>query len=187
MPKMAEQMSRGRQHRNDGLDGWSTVGESSSQRNKEKVGDLTKFGTATNRSKIVNLAPEGILGNLSGETKGWSKSDLSKTNSTTNIYSALTSESSEGRKSSEPISSGTSKPSPPTERKKLILAPRTRGITPEEPAKVASKSTSEAASSTPEELAKRINNNIENTMEEYFSIWDNLVRAINFCKTLYCN
>jgi hypothetical protein len=195
MPKMSEQMSRsgsGRQHRSDKAspDGWSTVGGSSSQRNKDKVGDLTKFGSV-NRSKIVSLAPGGLLGSLSGGAKGWSKSDnkdrddkpvsLSRTNSTTNIYSVLTSESSEGRKSSESISSDTSKPSPPTERKKLILAPRTKGITPEEPSKVASKSTSEASAQTPEELAKKINNSIENTVEEYFSICDNKVRAMYFC------
>ncbi|RIA97814.1 armadillo-type protein [Glomus cerebriforme] len=205
MPKFAEQMSRSgsgrREHRSDkgmgphgssasGNDGWSTVGGSSSQRNK--VGDLTKFGSVT-RSKItgsVNLAPGGILGSLSGGAKGWiNKNDnkdredkaigLSRTNSTTNMYSVLTADSSEGRKSSE---SEAQKPSPPMERKKIILAPRTKGITNEDSQaadKPASKSTSEGASSVqsmPEELAtKRINN----MMEEYFSILDD--REVILC------
>ncbi|PKC06580.1 ARM repeat-containing protein [Rhizophagus irregularis] len=183
MPKMAEQMSRSgssRQHRSDkGMiqspDGWSTVG-SSSQRNKEKVGDLTKFGSV-NRSKIVSLASGGILGSLSGGAKGWTKSDnkdrddkpmsFSRMNSTTNIYSVINSESSGGRKSSESIST--------TARKKLILAPRTKSFTPEEPVKLAFKSTFRTASSaqTKEELVtKKICKSINNMVEEYFSIWD---------------
>ncbi|CAB4483243.1 unnamed protein product [Rhizophagus irregularis] len=191
MPKMSEQMSRSgssRQHRSDkGMtqspDGWSTVG-SSSQRNKEKVGDLTKFGSV-NRSKIVSLAPGGILGGLSGGAKGWSKGNenkdpndkpgLNRANSTTNIYSVLNSESSEGRKSSESNSSDTQKPSPPTERKKLILAPRTKSFTSEEPVKLVSKSTSGSASSsqtTVELDSKKICKSIVNMMEEYFSILD---------------
>ncbi|RGB26845.1 armadillo-type protein [Rhizophagus diaphanus] len=185
MPKMAEQMSRSgssRQHRSDkGMiqspDGWSTVG-SSSQRNKEKVGDLTKFGSV-NRSKIVSLAPGEILGGLSGRAKGWSKSDnkdrddmpvgLSRANSTTSIYSVLNLESSEGRKSSESISS------PPTARKKLILAPRTKSFTPEEPVKLAFKSTFRTTSSaqTKEELVtKKICKSISNMVDEYFAILD---------------
>ncbi|CAB5362507.1 unnamed protein product [Rhizophagus irregularis] len=176
MPKMAEQMSRSgssRQHQSP--DGWSTVG-SSSQRNKEKVGDLTKFGSV-NRSKIVSLAPGDILGGLSGGAKGWSKSDnkdqndkpvgLNRANSTTNIYSVLNSESSEGRKSSESNSSYTQKPSPPIERKKLILAPRTKSFTPEEPVKLASSS-----QTTVELDSKKICKSIVNMVEEYFLILD---------------
>ncbi|RIA92314.1 armadillo-type protein [Glomus cerebriforme] len=58
-----------------GNDGWSTVvSRSSSQKNKEKVGDLTKFGSV-NRSKIsgkINLVPGGRFGVLSsGGAKGW--------------------------------------------------------------------------------------------------------------------
>ncbi|GBC14747.2 armadillo-type protein [Rhizophagus irregularis DAOM 181602=DAOM 197198] len=180
MPKMAEQMSRSgssHQHRSNkrtiqSPDGWSTVG-SSSQRNKEKVGDLTKFGSV-NRSKIVSLAPGGILG---GWVKGWSKSDnkdqndkpvgLNRANSTTNIYSVLNSESSEGRRSSESNSSYTQKPSPPTERKKLILAPRTKSFTPEEPVKLASSS-----QTTVKLDSKKICKSIVNMVEEYFSILD---------------
>src|ERR1044072_500778 len=101
MPKMAEQMSRRRinPYGSSGNDGWSTIGNYS-QRNKEKVGDLTKFGSI-NRSKIVNIAPGGILGSLSGGAKGWAKSDnkdrddkpisLNRMNSTTSIYNVLNS------------------------------------------------------------------------------------------------
>ncbi|CAB4488670.1 unnamed protein product [Rhizophagus irregularis] len=189
MPKMAEQMPRSgssRQHRSDkGMiqspDGWSTVGGSW---NKEKVGDLTKFGSV-NRSKIVSLASGGILGSLSGGAKDWNKSDnkdrddkpmsFSRMNSTTNIYSVINSESSGGRKSSEPISLDAQKPSSPTARKKLILAPRTKSFTPEEPVNLAFKSTFRMASSaqTKEELVtKKICNSINNMVEEFFSIWD---------------
>ncbi|PKC67388.1 hypothetical protein RhiirA1_458465, partial [Rhizophagus irregularis] len=138
-----------------------------------------------NRSKIVSLAPGGILGGLSGGAKGWSKGNenkdpndkpgLNRANSTTNIYSVLNSESSEGRKSSESNSSDTQKPSPPTERKKLILAPRTKSFTSEEPVKLVSKSTSGSASSsqtTVELDSKKICKSIVNMMEEYFSILD---------------
>ncbi|CAB5384462.1 unnamed protein product [Rhizophagus irregularis] len=156
MPKMAEQIS--------------------SQRNKEKVGDLTKFGSV-NRSKIISLAPGGILGGLSGGAKGWSKSDnkdqndkpvgFNRANSTINIYSVLNSKSSEGRKRSESNSSYTQKPSPPIERKKLILAPRTKSFTPEEPVKLASSS-----QTTVELDSKKICKSIVNMVEEYFLILD---------------
>jgi hypothetical protein len=193
MPKMAEQMSRSGSGRRDhkglqssgssGNDGWSTVG-GASQRNKDKVGDLTKFGSV-NRSKIsgnVSLAPGGMLGSLApGGAKGWiSKNNnekgedlkatgLSRANSTSNTYSVLTSENSEGRKSSDSSISENQKPSPPMERKKIVLAPRTKGITPEEPAKSA------ASKSMSEEMATK---KINNMVEEFFSILDNRVRII---------
>src|SRR5437763_2222244 len=128
---------KGMTHGTPGNDGWINVGTSSQR--KDKVGDLTKFGSV-NRGKITgnnfSLAPGGLP--LSGGAKGW-KSDnkdrddkttvLSRTNSTSNMYSVLTSESSEGRKSSESSTSEVQKPPPPTERRKIILAPRTKAIT----------------------------------------------------------
>src|ERR1051325_6118464 len=125
---MAEQMSRSgsgrRDHRSDkGMaphgssssnDGWISVGGASSQRNKDKVGDLTKFGSVT-RSKItgnLSLAPGGILTGLSGGAKGWSN----EKEGGKNMYSVLTPENSEGIKSAETPSSEGQKSSPPTER-----------------------------------------------------------------------
>jgi translation initiation factor 4G len=165
-----------------GNDGWINVGGSSSQR-KDKVGDLSKFGSM-NRGKIsgnnFSLAPGGLT--LSGGAKGW-KSDnkaddhkttvLSRTNSTSNTYSIL--ESSEGRKSSESSTSEAPKPSPPTERKKLNLAPRTKPITPEEPQaadKSTPKSNSEMASSEQPMSEDKAVKKINNMMEEYFSVLD---------------
>ncbi|CAI2177069.1 4047_t:CDS:10 [Funneliformis geosporum] len=193
MPKMGEQMSRGgsgrRDHRSDkgmsshgsapGNDGWINVGGSSQRNNK--VGDLTKFGSIRSSGKItssVSLAPGGNLGNFSR-----SKSDnkdredksagLNRTNSTSNMFSVL--ESSEGRKSSEFSTSEPQKSTPPMERQRLKLLPRTVGTTPEEsqPAvkSTASKS-AEAVSSVqtmPEEVAIK---KIDSMIAEYFSVLD---------------
>ena len=169
-------------------DGWISVGGASSQRNKDKVGDLTKFGSVT-RSKItgnLNLTPGGILTGLSEEAKGWNSekdgrnmysvltSESKGWNSEKddkNMYSVLMSEDSEGRKSSETPSSEGQKSSPATERRKIILAPRTT-------TKSVSKSNFEAAPSVQsmsEELAKK---KINGMTEEYFNIRDIQVCAI---------
>ncbi|CAG8487319.1 580_t:CDS:10 [Funneliformis mosseae] len=194
LPKIGEQMSRSgsgrRDHRSDkgmsshgsatpGNDGWINVGGGSQRNNK--VGDLTKFGSirSSKNTSNVSLAPGGSLGNF---TKAWSKSDnkdredksagLSRTNSTSNMYSVL--ESSEGRKSSEFAASEPQK-FVPMERKKLALLPRTIGTTPEE-SQSAIKSTAsksvEAASSVqtmPEEVAVK---KIDSMIAEYFSVLD---------------
>ena len=193
MPKMAEQMSRSSSGRREkgvthgssapGSDGWINVGSSSQRSNK--VGDLTKFGSIRNSSKStsnVSLAPGGSLGSFS---KAWNKGDnkdredkstiLSRTNSTSNMYSVL--ESSEGgRKSSEFSASEAQKPAPPMERKKLALLPRTIGTASEESQATAksatSKSASEAASSVSTMSEKMAGRNIDSTVEEYFSVLD---------------
>src|SRR2546427_814091 len=116
MPKMAEQMSRSGSglcyHKGMTLhvssassrnDEWSTVGGNSSQRNKDKVGDLTKFGSVT-RSKIGGSSVSSSSGGISGGAKGWNIKNgnkdredksisLSRMNSTTNMYSVSTSDS----------------------------------------------------------------------------------------------
>ncbi|GBC18725.1 armadillo-type protein [Rhizophagus irregularis DAOM 181602=DAOM 197198] len=80
--------SSGHDHRSDkemtsqessassGNDGWNVVSKSTSlKKNKEKAGDLTKFGSV-GRIRVsgkVNLVPGGTFGILSKGAKGWSK------------------------------------------------------------------------------------------------------------------
>ncbi|CAB4441191.1 unnamed protein product [Rhizophagus irregularis] len=77
--------SSGHDHRSDkemtsqessASSGWNVVSKSSSlKKNKEKAGDLTKFGSV-GRIRVsgkVNLVPGGTFGILSKGAKGWSK------------------------------------------------------------------------------------------------------------------
>jgi hypothetical protein len=78
--------SSGHDHRSDkemtsqessASDGWNVVGKSSSlkKNNKDKAGDLTKFGSM-GRIRVsgkVNLVPGGTFGILSKGAKGWTK------------------------------------------------------------------------------------------------------------------
>ncbi|CAG8450416.1 9278_t:CDS:2 [Diversispora eburnea] len=185
LPKMADQMTRvgsGRRDHRDksssggqSLDGWSTVSGSSSR----KAGDLSKFGSVS-RSKVsgpVSLAPGGGVGAFTGGSKGWKTenkdredkaSSMARANSTSNLYSVLTHADTE-RKSFEGPTTDSPKASPPAERKKLILHPRSI-----QESNVAPKPTT-AAPSPPqpslisEEVAER---KINNMIAEYFNVLD---------------
>lgn len=185
---MADQMTRAgsgrREHRGDkgssggqSLDGWSTVGGSGSS--SRKTGDLSKFGTI--RTKVggtVSLAPGGGggVGAFVGGSKGWKTenkdredkpSSMARANSTSNLYSVLTHADTDRKFDgpSEPL-----KASPPAERKKLILQPRsTPAATPENVALKQTTTTTTPSQPISEEVADR---KINNMVEEYFSIWD---------------
>ncbi|KAL1918217.1 uncharacterized protein VTP21DRAFT_3483 [Calcarisporiella thermophila] len=192
LPNLSQQLTRSSSHRvgkergtpqTPSTDGWSTVGGSSSVR---KAGDLGSFGR-TERSKIqrsnLNLGPgssSNVFASLSasksvkspsmeappkkGENgKPSSGSSSSPQIGTSNMFSALLAEggSSERQANVE----GEVTPSPPTERKKLNILPRTKPLPEQQPASDAATAPSDTKL-TQEEAEKKI----KNALEEFWSV-----------------
>ncbi|CAG8570984.1 22012_t:CDS:10 [Dentiscutata erythropus] len=198
LPKMADQISRGGSGRRDknmshgssgqsvSSDGWNTVGGTSSA--SRQAGDLSKFGSVS-RSKVpssqFSLAPGGssTFASLAGGSKGWKTTEskdrkdktesMSRTNSTSNTYGILAhSESTETRKfDSSSVSEPTKSFPASSERKKIILAPRSTPLTENNPApkSIMTKSSANSIPAISEEVAER---KINNMAEEYFNIVD---------------
>ncbi|KAF0443999.1 ARM repeat-containing protein [Gigaspora margarita] len=198
MPKMADQISRGGSGRRDksmsshgssgqsvSSDGWNTVGGTSSA--SRQAGDLSKFGSVS-RSKVTStqfsLAPGGAtFASLAGGSKGWKTTEskdrkdktesMSRTNSTSNTYGILAhSESTETRKiDSSSVAESTKSFPASSERKKIILAPRSTPLAENPPAPKSIMTKSSANSITPisKEVADR---KIISTVEEYLNIVD---------------
>ncbi|CAG8528476.1 19478_t:CDS:10, partial [Gigaspora margarita] len=198
MPKMADQISRGGSGRRDksmsshgssgqsvSSDGWNTVGGTSSA--SRQAGDLSKFGSVS-RSKVTStqfsLAPGGAtFASLAGGSKGWKTTEskdrkdktesMSRTNSTSNTYGILAhSESTETRKiDSSSVAESTKSFPASSERKKIILAPRSTPLAenPPAPKSIMTKSSANSIPPISKEVADR---KIISTVEEYLNIVD---------------
>ncbi|CAG8529440.1 12974_t:CDS:10, partial [Gigaspora rosea] len=197
MPKMADQISRGGSGRRDksmshgssgqsvSSDGWNTVGGTSSA--SRQAGDLSKFGSVS-RSKVTStqfsLAPGGAtFASLAGGSKGWKTTEskdrkdktesMSRTNSTSNTYGILAhSESTETRKlDSSSVAESTKSFPASSERKKIILAPRSTPLAenPPAPKSIMTKSTANSIPPISKEVADR---RIISMVEEYLNIVD---------------
>ncbi|CAH1766496.1 959_t:CDS:2, partial [Entrophospora sp. SA101] len=198
LPKIAEQMSRGGSGRRDlkgsqthgpnnfqsNNEGWSTVGAPS-----RKPIDISKFGSV--RGKVSGQVSLGGPTSLMPSAKGWKveskereekPTNMTRTSSTGNMYNVLNQENLEGKKNVENPTE-TSKSSQATERRRIILAPRTLpkdeiSNSPPKPTNITSSvplvgetnavaKTSESSISI--EVAQK---KIQNMVEEYFSVLD---------------
>jgi translation initiation factor 4G len=93
-------MSRGGskhgKERPESFDGWNVAGGSAAPRPPPKAGDLSKFGKiSSNTSAPMQFGPASVF---SAKKEGKKESSLSRTNSSSNMFSML---SSQGGESSE--------------------------------------------------------------------------------------
>jgi len=135
-------------------DGWSVAGQSAA-RPPPKAGDLSQFGKISKATTPVSFGPSSIFSQKKGSDPKSRDSPLSRTASSSNMFSMLqnsdalaeppTSKSSRppSRKPSVDLGVGTA-PEPAQQRRKLQLLPRTRPVGEE--SKASTPAVSEAGS-----------------------------------------
>ncbi|KAJ7594902.1 hypothetical protein C8J56DRAFT_1123514 [Mycena floridula] len=165
-------------------DGWAVAGNASSApRPPPKAGDLSKFGKLSNTTAPMTFGPASVF---SGKKEG-KKESLSRTNSSQNMFSMLSSNSeangeastskgsrpSSSRKASVDFSQ-TGLPEAAPQRKRLILAPRSKPAVEETGAPAAANDSEDGSDeeedSTPEMSEAEATKKIKEDLKEFYSV-----------------
>ncbi|KAG6857169.1 hypothetical protein H0H87_008234 [Tephrocybe sp. NHM501043] len=142
-----------------GADGWAVAGGSGPPRPPPKAGDLSNFGKI-NKNTAMTFGPSSVFAGKRGEKR----ESVSRTNSSSNMFSMLSQGSEPAAESKEPE----------PQRKRLVLAPRSK---PADDAAAKSESDAEseaepasaaAAAAASEMTEERANEKIAEDCKEFF-------------------
>jgi translation initiation factor 4G len=159
-----------------GPDGWAVAGNGP-PRPPPKAGDLSNFGKIS-KATPMTFGPSSVF---AGKKEG-KRESLSRTSSSSNMFSMLSQNPEAGadaakgshshsRKTSVDLSN-TGVPEAPAQRKRLILAPRSRPTTEEEAAALKSESENEDEDETPAEVMteEQAKKKIAEDSKEFFAV-----------------
>ncbi|KAH0588820.1 hypothetical protein H2248_004620 [Termitomyces sp. 'cryptogamus'] len=144
-----------------GPDGWAVAGSGNAPRGPPKAGDLSNFGKINKTTSSMSFGPSTVFAKKGGD--GSKRESVSRSSSNSNMFSML----SQGDASPVEVKA------PEPQRKRLVLAPRTKPTADE----VATKSESEAesegeevSSSSVEMTEEQATKKIDEDLKEFFAV-----------------